>query len=71
MKRPAIFFLVLGLFSSAQLAQADWNPTKRLTWTSGASMNPAMAIDSSDTSHIVWDDNTPGNNEIYYKKYIK
>ena len=44
-----------------------WSPALRLTWTSGASMNPAMAIDSSDTVHIVWDDNTPGNTEIYYK----
>jgi hypothetical protein len=30
-------------------------------------MNPAMAIDSSDTIHVVWNDDTPGNTEIYYK----
>jgi len=44
-----------------------WSPALRLTRTSGASMNPTMAIDSGDTIHIVWDDNTPGNTEIYYK----
>ena len=46
---------------------ATWSAAQRLTWTSDASMNPAMAIDAGDTIHIVWDDNTPGNNEIYYK----
>ena len=45
-----------------------WSASQRLTWTSGTSNHPAMAIDSSDTLHLVWHDNTPGNNEIYYKK---
>jgi len=26
-----------------------------------------MVIDSSGSLHIVWDDSTPGNHEIYYK----
>ncbi len=48
-----------------------WAPNKRLTWTSGESYNSAIAIDSSANLHVVWQDNTPGNAEIYYKKFIK
>jgi hypothetical protein len=47
---------------------ATWNPVKRLTWTPGNSAAPAIAIDSSDTLHIVWSDGTPGNYEVYYKR---
>jgi hypothetical protein len=52
----------------AQAAQADWTPAQRLTWTSGYSFGPAVAIDQNDTIHVVWYDDTPGNSEIYYKK---
>jgi hypothetical protein len=45
-----------------------WSAAKRLTWTSGVSYVPAIAIDSNDTIHIVWQDDTPGTYEIYYKR---
>ena len=45
-----------------------WNTMNRLTWTPGTSYLPAVAIDSSGAIHVVWQDNTPGNYEIYYKK---
>jgi hypothetical protein len=45
---------------------ATWSG-KRLTWTSGYSSFPDMATDSSGSLHIVWDDSTPGNHEIYYR----
>jgi hypothetical protein len=68
MKRTA--FLVLGVWLGlgAQSARADWNPAKRLTWTPGASNSAAIAIDSMERLHVVWNDATPGNYEIYYKK---
>jgi len=48
---------------------ATWTTTKRLTWTWwGDSRQPAIAIDSSDNLHLVWNDDTPGNEELYYKK---
>jgi len=68
MKRMGLIILAIGLFLFAQAAQADWTPAKRLTWTSGWSMSPAIAIDTSDTVHVVWEDDTPGNAEIYYKR---
>jgi len=43
-----------------------WSVAQRLTWTSGSSNNPAMAIDATDAIHLVWNDGTPGNVEIYY-----
>jgi len=68
MKRTALMLVVLGLFFVAQSAQADWTPTKRLTWTSGWSGYPAIAADSSGLLHLIWLDYTPGNTEVYYKK---
>jgi hypothetical protein len=49
---------------------STWS-TKRITWNSGNSENPAIAVDSSDNLHVIWKDHTAGNYEIYYKKYIK
>jgi hypothetical protein len=46
---------------------AKW-AIKRLTWNSGPSRSPAIAIDSNDHIHLVWDDNSSGYYEIYYKK---
>jgi len=68
MKRIGILFAVFGLSLFAQVAQADWTPAKRLTWNSGFSEYPAIAVDSYGNIHVVWFDNTPGNYEIYYKK---
>jgi hypothetical protein len=68
MKRTLTILLALGLALAAQRAQADWTPAKRLTWTSGFSFGPAVAMDSSDAIHLVWTEDTSGNYEIYYKK---
>jgi len=46
---------------------ATWS-SKRLTWTSGNSRWPAIAVDSSNHIHVVCYDDTPGNYNIYYKK---
>ena len=68
MRRLGLVILVLGLWFSTQTAQAEWTTAKRITWTSGYSLAPAIAIDPGHTLHVVWYDNTPGNYEIYYKK---
>jgi len=47
---------------------ATWTANKRLTWTSSYSWNPSVAVDSSGNVHVVWEDDTPGNWEIYYKR---
>jgi len=49
---------------------STWSAAERLTWTSGESLVPDLAMDSGDTIHIVWHDDTPGNHEIYYKKSL-
>ena len=63
-----IILLVSGLFYLTPEALADWNGAKRLTWTSGSSRSPATAVDSNNHIHVVWEDLTPGNYEIYYKR---
>jgi Neuraminidase (sialidase) len=68
MKRLGLIITALGLFLFAQRVQADWTSAKRLTWTSGSSEYPGVATDSSLGIHVVWEDDTPGNWEIYYKR---
>jgi len=69
MRRIIILVLAIGFFLLAQTAQAaGWTAIKRLTWTSGLSERPAVAVDSAGNLHLVWHDNTSGNAEIYYKK---
>ena len=45
-----------------------WGGGKRLTWNPGWTVYPSIAIDSSNTIHIVWDCDSAGNLEIFYKK---
>jgi hypothetical protein len=45
--------------------------TKRLTYNSGDSYDPGVAVYTYNNIHIVWEDDTPGNDEIYYRKGIQ
>jgi hypothetical protein len=47
---------------------ATWSANQRLTWTSGISMSPSLTVDSSNRLHLVWDEFTSGNFEIFYKR---
>jgi ethanolamine utilization microcompartment shell protein EutL len=49
-------------------AGATWSTSQRLTWTSGWSTSPALAVSASGVLHLVWNDSTSGNVEVYYKK---
>ena len=44
-----------------------WSGLKRLTWNTGNSSRPSITIDSSGGIHVVWDDDSLGNDEIFYK----
>ena len=52
---------------SVNFFELGWQATERLTWNSGQSENPSIASDSNDHIHLVWDDSTPGNAEVYYR----
>ena len=71
MKRMGILIATIGIGLLAQAARADGTPAKRLTWNYGGSRSPAIAVDPSGNLHVVWSDDTPGNYEIFYKKYSK
>jgi hypothetical protein len=45
-------------------AGASWTASQRLTYNGGDSYTPDIAVNNS-TVFITWDDNTPGNSEIY------
>jgi len=67
-KRRALIIVALGLLSSMTMVQGQWGVAKRLTWTAGDSYNPAIAIDSNNAIHVVWDDDTPAGREIFYRR---
>jgi len=46
-----------------------WTTNKRLTNNAGGSVYPAIAVDGSNI-YVVWQDTTPGNSEIYFKKSV-
>jgi hypothetical protein len=68
MKKRGRVFLALGSIIAVQMGLADWTPSQRLTWTSGASAVPQIAVDSIPIIHLVWPDYTPGNPEIFYRR---
>lgn len=45
-----------------------WQGAKRLTWNSGDSNYTSIAAGPNNHIHVVWHDNTPGNDEIYHKR---
>ncbi len=49
-------------------AGSTWTTARRLTWNSGDSLGLAIAVDLSDRIHVVWEDSTPSDYEIYYKR---
>jgi Neuraminidase (sialidase) len=67
-ERFLTLLLTAGLVCLTCDALADWSPSKRLTWNPGESWFPAIAVDSAKAIHVVWEDHTPGNAEIYYKR---
>lgn len=65
--RKHLCILVLCLLVIPLMAGTPWT-TKRLTWNSMESKYPKMTIDSNDYVHVVWQDKTYTNWEIFYKK---
>ncbi len=65
------FFLIisLALVSLSSLCKKpnddNLEPTN-VSNNSGNSENPSIAVDSKNTVHLVWNDDTPGNEEIFY-----
>lgn len=45
-----------------------WSSVNRLTWNTGRSITPVIAVDSLDIIHVVCEDNTFSPHVIFYKK---
>jgi hypothetical protein len=67
-KKISLIFVIGILFIFQSLSAQDWSTTIRLTWNSGSSREPVIAIGTDDSVHVVWHDETPGNWEIYHRK---
>ena len=66
-RKISITVVIFLLLFSAVAYGDTWTPNKRLTWNAGNSDNPTIAVNGSNI-YVVWEDFTPGNFEIYFKK---
>jgi len=56
-------------YKSSPNGGLTWSGLTRLTWNSGGSLFPVVAVDSTDGVHVAWEEMSPGNREIFYKNY--
>jgi hypothetical protein len=43
-----------------------WTPAVNISSSDGASGEPALAVGEDGSPHVVWHDNTPGSNHVFY-----
>ena len=71
MTKKVLLCVVAGILLFSQNIHAQtWSSPIRLTWNSGDSEEPVVAIGTDDSIHVIWNDYSPGNSEIFYKKSI-
>lgn len=54
------------IYHTTRAGDGTWAKPATISRTVGYSNDVAMVIDSKDTVHLAWTDNTPGNWDIYY-----
>ena len=67
MRRSILFLFLFLIFALHQISAQTWSAVTRMTWNSGDSRMPSIAVRSSSNIHISWWDYSPGNAEIFYK----
>ena len=55
-------------FKKSTNSGQSWTVIQRLTWSTGISEKPKIAVDSLGRIHILWADDSQGNKEIFYKR---
>jgi len=56
------------LFSRSTDGGATFSAAKNLSNSPGFSFNPRIAVDSSGGINVVWEDNTPGNLDVFFSR---
>lgn len=69
MKNKLKAILIFGIIISFSLGLSgqSWSARKRLTWNTGNSSRPRMAVTADDQIHLVWHDYSFDKSEILYK----
>lgn len=55
-------------FKKSTNSGTAWTGVKRLTWNEGDSIKPRLTMDSTGVIHVIWQDDTPGLWQVFYKK---
>ena len=56
------------LFSRSTDSGATFSAPMNLSKSSGYSFNPRIAVDAFGSINVVWEDNTPGNQDIFFSR---
>jgi len=51
---------------AAKPAGGSWTPAVNISSSDGASGEPALAVGDDGSPHVVWHDNTPGSDHVFY-----
>ena len=66
-RRWVLSLFIFLAFAALKISAQTWSALTRLCWNSGESVLPRIAVDSGSGVHVIWEDDTPGNGEIFYK----
>jgi hypothetical protein len=61
-----ISILVCTILCKKKPSEENYLEPINISSNSGLSENPSIAVDSKGTLHLVWNDDSPGNEEIFY-----
>ena len=56
------------IFYARRASDGTWSSPQNISTTPGFSENPQLAVDQGGSVHVVWEDTTPGNYEIFYAR---
>lgn len=65
-----LLLIILGALTPLTFS-VDWSPDLRITWKKGIDSQPSMTQTSDGRIWVVWQSDTTGNSEIFYKVYNK
>jgi hypothetical protein len=56
------------LFSRSTDSGATWSTPRNLSGSTGYSFSPRIAVDNNGGINVVWVDNTPGNQDVFFSR---
>src|SRR6266576_211270 len=69
-RQVGILSLARAISAMAAQGQVAFSPPLNMSNNAGNSQNPQMAVDSKGNIYVVWLDNSPGNNSVFFSRSL-